>query len=732
MSESDDVFDAEKGLLVWKSPSKFSSNSMPIGNGDIGLNVWIEENAGLLFYVSKMDAWDENARLVKVGKVRIRVMPNPFSLYSRFLQILKLKDGEIEIRSEKENTKFIARVWVDANHPVIRVELSCNKEFEVAVTLELWRTEERKLTEREVESAYGLMKAPYPIIEYPDMLLSSKEENAIIWCHRNIKSIFPETMILQGLEEIMKTFPDPLLNRTFGGLIEGKSLILKDNKTLRSIKPNEKFLISIYVLTAQTETLSEWLLQLKRLAVKIRSKNLRTMRASHRKWWRKFWKRSWIYVSGDRSAEITTRGYMLQRFINAIAGRGLYPIKFNGSIFTFDNKEEGLNADYRRWGGLYWFQNTRLIYWSMLKSGDFDLMKPLFKMYSDSLPMAEARTKIYFNHGGAFFPETMYFFSAYGNDNYGWERFGKHVSYIENGYIRYYWQGGIELVAIMLDFYFHTLDEDFLRKVLLPFTDAIIQFYDEHYPRDENGKIRFEPAQSLETWWDCVNPLPEIVGLAFILKNLLLLTPSLVGEERRLRWQKMFNDLPSIPIGNENGEIFLLPAEKVRDTEPKNIENPELYAVFPYRIYGVGKPGIEIAQLTYFKRRFKGNVGWQQDVIHAAYLGLTTEAQRYLVERFSDKCEKCRFPAFWGPNFDWVPDQDHGNVGLIALQAMLMHDNYSKIILFPAWPRNWNVKFKIYASFRTTIEGIYEKGKIKRLKVTPNYRKKDIEVINMK
>ena len=35
-------------------------------------------------------------------------------------------------------------------------------------------------------------------------------------------------------------------------------------------------------------------------------------------------------------AFLVSRGYTLQRFIGACAGRGAFPIKFNGSIFTVD------------------------------------------------------------------------------------------------------------------------------------------------------------------------------------------------------------------------------------------------------------------------------------------------------------------------------------------------------------------------------------------------------------
>jgi len=77
------------------------------------------------------------------------------------------------------------------------------------------------------------------------------------------------------------------------------------------------------------------------------------------------------------------------------------------------------------------------------------------------------------------------------------------------------WKGG----QIMLDHYFYTEDEDFLRTTLLPLAEAFTRFYDLHYPRDEKGKILFKPAQALETWQKAVNPLPEIAGLKFVLNG---------------------------------------------------------------------------------------------------------------------------------------------------------------------------------------------------------------------
>ena len=128
--------------VIWNTPSKDASGSMPIGNGDIGLNAWVEENGDLQFYVSKTDSWSENARLLKLGRVRVKLSPNPFESGLPFRQILKLRQGEIEIAAGKEDSSIILNIWVDANNPVIRVEAECEEEFEVQVSLDTWREKE--------------------------------------------------------------------------------------------------------------------------------------------------------------------------------------------------------------------------------------------------------------------------------------------------------------------------------------------------------------------------------------------------------------------------------------------------------------------------------------------------------------------------------------------------------------------------------------------------------------
>jgi len=72
----------------------------------------------------------------------------------------------------------------------------------------------------------------------------------------------------------------------------------------------------------------------------------------------------------------------------------------------------------------------------------------------------------------------------------------------------------LEVIAEMLDYYDQTQDADFARDSIVPFADAIVTYYDQHWPRDADGKIRMAPVQSLETYQlDAMNPTPDIAGL---------------------------------------------------------------------------------------------------------------------------------------------------------------------------------------------------------------------------
>jgi alpha-L-fucosidase 2 len=88
--------------VTWTDLGHNENDSMPIGNGDLAANVWTEQNGDLVLLVAKADAWTELGKLVKLGRVRIQLTPNPFAGAADFKQALRLEDGSIVISERSQ------------------------------------------------------------------------------------------------------------------------------------------------------------------------------------------------------------------------------------------------------------------------------------------------------------------------------------------------------------------------------------------------------------------------------------------------------------------------------------------------------------------------------------------------------------------------------------------------------------------------------------------------------
>ena len=670
--------------VSWDTPGPTSAESMPIGNGDIGLNVWVEPNGDLDFYIGKTDSWSErnlsSEGLLKLGQVRVSLSPSPMAPGRPFLQVLKLRTSEMEIRYGSEASY---RIWVDANNPVIHVEEQGAQPAAMTVHLIDWRT------------------TRYHDIS-PDTILSGLA-NRIAWYHRNSAASDPHL--------------DPhLQNLTSGAVIKGDHLVRQDDTTLVSAQPATSRTLSIYPLTATTTTPDAWLDQLNKQIAQVDAIPLEEAFARHQQWWEQFWARSWIFVRGDAQAAAVTEGYVLQRFITACGGRGKYPIKFNGSIFVVDNpvfpenhQPHPVDADVRAWGGQYWFQNTRLMYWPRLAAGDFDLMMPLFNMYGAQLAPNATQVEAYYKHGGSYLAETAPFWG--GLQYAGPEVPGKATLH--------YFTPILELSMMMLDYYDYTGDTDFARQRLLPMALAGIQFFTEHFGRDKDGKLLLDPDNAIETYHKAHDPAPDIAGLTAITQRLLALPDSLVDAKTRetlLAFQKL---VPPLPIGQRGDQTVLLPYTFPPFTTRVGPENPELYAVFPFRLYGLDKPGFQMAVATFNARQSPGRGGWNQDPMHAAMVGMTDVVKDRVVFNFTNKEPRLKFPAFWTSMQDYTPNQCNGGNGEDGLQKMLLQTNGHTLLLLPAWPKGWDADFKLHAPGPTTLQGSVRNGHIVDLVVTP-------------
>jgi hypothetical protein len=351
------------------------------------------------------------------------------------------------------------------------------------------------------------------------------------------------------------------------------------------------------------------------------------------------------------------------------------------------------------------------------------MLEPLFRMYVDQLlPFNQYRTRRYFGFEGAYYAECIQFWGDVFNESYGWTPVEQRKDPLQqSGYHKWEWVAGPELVWMMLDAYAHTGDEKLLTQRILPTADAVIRFFDNYYKTNEQGQLVMHPSQALETWWDCTNPMPELAGLKAITRRLLELPETTASPATRSYWQAFAAKLPTRDVP---GGKALAPA--TRFAAKRNSENPELYAVFPFRLCSFEQDNRSLGLLALEHRWDRGHVGWRQDDLFMAYLGLAEDARKSLVARARSHDSNSRFPAFWGPNYDWVPDQDHGGVLMKTTQSMLLQTAGDRIFLCPAWPREWDADFRLHAPGRTVVEGTIKGGRLTALAVTPAAREKDI------
>ncbi len=107
--------------IVWNSQSKNASESMPCGGGDIGMNLWVE-NGELMIYVAKSVSFNEDNALMKAGRIRVKLFPNPFD-GKVFKQELHLQQGYVTVEGESNGVKATVKIWADVFNSVAHIDI---------------------------------------------------------------------------------------------------------------------------------------------------------------------------------------------------------------------------------------------------------------------------------------------------------------------------------------------------------------------------------------------------------------------------------------------------------------------------------------------------------------------------------------------------------------------------------------------------------------------------------
>ena len=787
--------------VAWQSPSTSSAESMPCGGGDIGLNVWVEAGE-LLLYVDRSGNIDENDQQLKTGRVRLRLEPNPFAdaadPSADFLQTLVLRSGSVEIKARSSACSAAIKVWVEVHRPIVHIDVDSDRPTRLSATYESWRTEKREIERTKNPdgtiagwdynrwSTYGYHSYGGAVHAYPD-IVGYNSAKAVEFCHTNGDDlIFDRELAQQKIDPQAHPIVHPTRDRIFGGLLTGSGL--RAQEPVHGVYQDTPFVgwplvgeasrtrhtCQLVLHTTQGVPLDEWREQLVRLTHSREGKATQAW-AENVNWWEQFWERSYVIINPNTGPDDVGwqvgRNYNVFRYQLACNAFGEWPTRFNGGLFTFDpvlvdpqkvgSDPAFFNPDFRAWGA-WTAQNQRLVYWPLIKSGDFDVITPQFEFYRRNLPNSIARTRSSWNIEGCSFCEQIGSGALPLGSHYGWEPpFGSRDPERETGLSvahATYYTSQLEIAYMIHEWH------RFCGGDLSPYIEFLKQSVIFHFDYfmllqrrrtgndwDVDGKLVLEPSHALETYHGR-NATDVICALRFNIESLLGLPAPFINESERRHFRNWLDRLPAINFQIRQGRKVIAPILDQSLSDPGNVELPQLYPVFPWPMYTVGVPDIQIAIDTWlfgvdlWKHDYVGQpntyasrdlwYGWGQQAIFMARLGQIEQAKDLIVKKLADargvndfdSDQRMRFPTFWGPGFDWTPDHNWGGSGMIALQEMLLQSTDDSLSVLPTWPDDWDVDFKLHAPHNTTVEVSFESGELAKLTVQPPSRGADIKL----
>ncbi|KAF5541514.1 hypothetical protein FPHYL_11802 [Fusarium phyllophilum] len=706
--------------VVWDKPGvNGSADSMPLGGGDIGLNTWYE-NGTILMYIAKSGTFDENNSLLKLGRVRLSFDPNPFDSKS-FEQRLLLNDGYVKYTDEDNAT---AKIWVDVFNPVVHIEVDSPEKIAVKGSCGIYTS----------KIANGTT--------YTDKI--SFHENGVLMSHRNEKlDLWNFQMKQQGLEKYSDKMYNPMRDNEFGIFVHSEQLkpgaVTNGhyiNTTYKAWKldskaPGKSVKITLAMYQAQTKSHDEWYKGLQKV-IKSAVKNTPDATLA---WWHEYWARSYIIINeqkGEKDAGFQVgKNYQIWRYLMGCNAKGDWPTKFNGGLWTFDP-----------------IYNQRLLYWPLLRLGDFDVMTQQVDFYKRITPNAVLRGQVYQDLDAAYFLEQIdntglsnvfeYNAQWYDDDANAPRPDFFPVGELWNVWLNHVQDTANEFADMILQ---ANIYSGFDVKPYLEFIEYQLAWFDKFYTREMqkrnpwpltgiagNETLIIYPGSGAETYKESYNPVSTLAGLRQVVKDLLIVDEYALQD--KTYYTKYLAKIPANTLRQQQGRTCIAPAEA--HTRVQNSEVPQLYTVFPWSEYGLGLPNLTHAINTYLYDTetfsFHGNTGWKQDVIWLARMGFTANATAMTEDRYAPS-KVCKFPPFKGPNFDWTPDLNHYGSAAIGLQEQLIQTFVGDDIrLLAAWPKTWDARFKVCAPHNTTVEGTVKAGKIEKLRVLPISREGDVIV----
>lgn len=737
----------------WDKPALLPRHGMPLpGIGGAGANVWFSQGE-LRLYLSHNGAYDADEVLRKIGSLRIRVDGIDLAEPRKFSQSLRLADGTLVVKaSAADGAEVEHRLWFASETLVI--ETRCSRAASLEIAFGSWRAHPAARGDDQVDLPDG----------------------TLVYTHRNGASRRTRQLAAeQGLDPAK--VESPASDRVYGCAIVGRDGIAwrrptearwalpswQGHEWAGSTPPARSHLVAITLGAARKADPDNWVSRSRTVADPEVTPSVRKT-AEQR--WEEFWARSFVFVQpksnpADPRFQVG-RNYNLRRFMDACNQRGELPLRPNGGIYTVEEspphlkvppfapgldlpaapRTNPLDPDWRRGGQSFVGQSLRWTGWPCGADGDSDIREPLLRFYRDRLPLAQARAKA-LGAEGAVYPERL---SLAGLTDGG----ATAVGLAKAPELSHHFSSGFEHAWMAVRA--AQLNGRDLRPDL-PWILGQLRFIDTfHGARKPKPVARaaagtgasaparmvIQPGNALSAASGATNPAELVAALHALVPTLAALPE--VAEKDKAWLRELHAKLPALPRIERAGVPVLALAERWSRLHDAS-ETPELHALWPYRIVGRALPETaDLAQATWERAGLardgrterperRSDFSGSASLAYAASLGLAEECGRRALAKLADASSPFPFAGFAGPGREWVPDLTWSGSGRAGLQEMLVDwepGAEGRILLLPAWPKDWDVTFRLRAPGNTRVTCVVESGKIERLIVDPPSRLENV------
>ena len=728
--------------LIYTQPVKRTESGQPVGNGRMGSLIWTSPQE-ISYQINRVDVFSVNANTKTFdgtprdycggsGLVDIDFQSNEAVFTENtFNQHLSCYDGTV--KTEGKGIKTNSFVW--NNEDVMVIKIMDARIFQTPTVMNL-RTLRIPIIQR------GKHKAISKLMIIGDKIVLTQEftENEY-FCKSAVAVAIPD-------------------NKT-------RAWIAKDTEakisTITGKRDYTVMISSAATFDRSVDVVAKALSQLE----KATSQGYDKMLASNKEWWHSFWEQSYIQIhSQDGEADYVNKNYIYYLYLMASASRGDYMVKFNGMLWTTD-------GDTRAWGGSYWGANQSCLYNALLAANKFELINPMFKMYSRMYESCAVSARQQWGSKGIYIAETIGFkgdpempdsvasemselyllkkpweqrsqaFKDFAGSRNRWlSRWNCGIGNGAFGPVTHIFSRGAKIAYIYWMNYEFTQDKEWLAKSAYPMVKGIAEFY-RNFPnmkKAQDGKYHIYHVNDNEPVWDGHNTVEEISSMMGILPVAIKASEILnVDSDLRPLWKELLQNLSPLPISSEFPDLKGKPVTFVKSLLPvvdgKASDLPDLNTM-PVWCFDLAnletkdKEMMEIANNT-FNSYFPNGINETTPAgtltmlpIVGAMLG-RSDAIRYLIPNQMKALNKVvldnRMDCMEGVQAMTAERLGRSSE---ALQNALCQSIPSKpgeptvIHVFPAWPKNWDAQFKLLCRGNFLVSSSFQNGEIKYVRLT--------------